>query len=382
MLNEDFYRVDKNGFREKDGQNMRSAGWRPGYIGYYYNAQQYKGQKPIDRMVWVKNFDDFNDKETFEKAVHNKGKAAQLAYQYNIMQNYETKEDRVINWLAQDSYYNEDNFFYVTDVPGYKDKKIAFQLRLSNHFINPRQWLKSHMRRLYQKPGQLGRTPQLAQFGLGIMVDRLVDEPEKQNDIRLTDPEDVKMYQTYGMTFYEIDLFLDEKSEDEKKMIADFLTKVGNGQAFTISFNQLEQMFGKFPLPHIYGGEKYDDVNFTERPRIKGRRGALYPFKEPKTIPTIKYDDVAKIIDSKQYEEKIIDGKTYYLFVHDGENLAYDPDDMKVYRRRVKSGKPIDKIDYGTEFQILEKRIRLSQNDLAYIVNECVEQILRKRGLV
>ena len=382
ILKEMFYRVDDKGRRIDTGEKVK--GWPgPQYIGYYYNSPKYYGEEDNRRRVWVKNFDDYNNRETFEKAVQAKGGAAPLAYKYNIMPNYEKKEDRVINWLASDSFYNEDSFFYVKNLPGYENKTVAFQLRLSNHFVSPTQWFNSHIRRIYTPRGEISRKSQMSQFGLCLLIDRF----SNARDINIRDikKEDIEMYNTYGQTFYEIDLNLNEKTEVQKKKIEEFLTNIGLGKNVKVTFQELEYMFGKFPSPIKFCGDKYDDVNFTERENIKGRKGKLYPFKDENIKEKIKipYDVIEKVIYDKNTEKVNIGGKNYYMFKYDGIDLALD-DNMNVYRRGIKSGKLQNRVVPDDTYSIEENKIRrltITESEIKKMIIECVKQI-RKRRLV
>ena len=380
ILNETFYFVDKQGRRKDNGKKVE--GWRPGYIGYYYNSPRYRGEEDVNRRVWVKNFDDYNNRDFFERAVQAKSGAAPLAYKYNIMPNYEKKEDRVLNWLASDSFYNEDSFFYVKNLPGYEDKTIAFQLRLSNHFVSPTQWFNSHIRRMYSPKTEMGKKCQLSQFGLCLLIDRFNDT--RKIDIDEIKKEDVEMYNTYGQTFYEVDLNLNEKTEDQKKKIDEFLTNIGLGKNITVTFQELEYMFGKFPHPTKFCGDKYDDINFTERENIKGRRGKLYPFKGEniKEKITVPLDVIENVVDDKNTETVNIDGKTYYMFTYNGVNLALDYDNMKVYRRGVKGGKPQNKVIPDDSYTMEENKIRkitITESEIKKMIYECIKRIKKRR---
>lgn len=382
LLNERFYYVDKQGNTLDNNGNpigKPKPGWKPCYIGYYYNLQSSKDDRDNpNRIVWVKNFDDYNKRDTFEKAVQAKGQLAQLAHKYNIMPTYDTKEARVLTWLSNDSYYNEDSFFYVTDVPGYEGKKVAFQLRLSNHFINPIMWMRSHMKRLYTPNGETKRRNQMAQFALNLMVNRFVKNTYNQEDVKFKDNEEVEMFSKYGITIYECDLNLDKKTPEQMTKIDEFLTKIGKEIPFTISFSDLEFMFGKLPAPRKEGGTEYDPVNFTERPNIKGRKGKPYPYKgekEQKQPLSIKYDELVDIVTDRGVKKQI-GGKEYYLFDYNGEHLAFDEDEMKVYRQCVKKGVPVDKIDMNTEYNITENVMKFTERDIKQMVMECVRKIL------
>ena len=385
-LDERFYPVDEFGYLVNDygrriGRNV-TPGWKPGAKGYYYNLRKTKDDSADNRRVWVYNFDDYNDRATFEKAVEAKGKAAQLAYKYNIMPNYEDKEGRVRHWLALDSFYSEDNFFFVKGLPGYEDKTVSFQLRISNHFINPKQWFVSHMFRLYQPKNALGRKKQLSQFGLGLMLDRF-DSADEQEDDETLNPEQTQMFNEYGMTFYEADLDLDAKTPQQLQKIDAFLSSIGSGKRTVVTFQELEFMFGKFQTPRTFGGSKYDAINFTERDNIKGRRGKPYPFKgEKETVaiekPTISFDTLETIVNDPKTVKKVIDGEEYYLFDYKNTHMAYNDKDMKVYRQVYRRGNPLDKIVKDDEFEITENRIRLNLNDIQYMVEQCILK-LKKR---
>ena len=378
-LNERFYSVDNKGRTLNDKKQPISdtmPGWKPGYIGYYYNLQNGKDDDNA-RRVWVKKFDEFNYKDKFEDAVKAKGSAAELAYKYNIMP-FDSKEQSRVDWLSLDSWYNEHNFFYVTGLPKYENKVVAFQLRISNHWVNPVQWLRSHMKRTIN--GKNGGKPQMAQFGLNLMVGRQELSQKSQQDANINDYDEIQMYNKYGMTLYECDLDMTDKTEEQKQKIDAFLTNVGKGTPFTISFKELEYMFGKFPMPSEHGGFEYDPINFTQRQAIKNRNGKPYPWKE-KYIPqtkTIKLSDLIELTSTG--ETKNIDGVTYTFFKYGDEYLAYDIQNDKVYKRQVKRGVPTDKVLTNEEYEVLMENImKLTHNDLIYMINECVRKI--KRGL-
>lgn len=380
VLNERFYSVDNKGRTLNDKKQPISntmPGWKPGYIGYYYNLQNGKDDDNA-RRVWVRKFDDFNYKDKFEDAVKAKGSAAELAYKYNIMP-FDSKEQSRVDWLSLDSWYNEHNFFYVTGLPKYEDKIVAFQLRISNHWVNPVQWLRSHMKRSIT--GKANGKPQMAQFGLNLMVGRGELNRKTQQDTNINDYDEIQMYNKYGMTLYECDLDLNDKTDEQKKMIATFLTNVGKGTPFTISFKELEYMFGKFPMPSEYGGFEYDPINFSQRPAIKNRNGNPYPWKEKieQQAKTIKLSDLIELTSTG--EVKNIDGTTYTFFKYGNEYLAYDNQSEKVYKRQVRRGVPTDKVLKNEEYEVLMENImKFTNDDLIYMINECVRKI--KRGLI
>lgn len=407
MIDETFYPVETSpdgtyGInKRKNGKKYyynKNDGWDKNCKGFYYNLGDENDTR--NRRVWVRDLNAYGHKKAFEDAVMAKGPAAWLAYKYGIVNRVNVTKDIegkdsyfefIENFLAMDSWYPEDEFFYVTDVPGFEGKAVAFQLRISNHKNKPNQWLISHMARKRRTNGK--KTNQMAQFCINLMID--VTDYRLKNDVELENDEQREMMKKYRIFFYDVSLSIDRncnfigKTEEQNQKISDFLTKIGENIPFTISFGELEEMFGKFPSPSIFGGEIYDDINFTQRLPYSNGRFEL-PFIQPKVkqekkILPVKYSAVFDAAMDNKNTTTVIDddGKeiVYHIFKYGDFYLACN-DNGDVYRVGQRRGTPTNNIiknDPQYEIQVInERRIKLTADDLNYMVNEVIERIKRR----
>ena len=340
---------------------------RPGYIGYYLKADD------TERWVSTKEAKKFNKYNYFYDAVKEKSKAALFALKHKIMLRTLRKQDDYrgkLNWIGSVSWYDEDNFFYVTNFPGFENtgKGIAFQIRISDHPLMPNTYKNSHI----SYSGGTG-SPQNAQFCLNLIIGKHSDR----------DPENTPIQQIYndkeGIFVINCEFFEEKKSISQLQRITEFFNSLANGETPTISYQELYDLFGKngnWSMKKY--GQEFDPINFTKRKSLPPR-GIPMNFEKEDYITKIKLSDILNdyLPDARNVS---INGKTYYEFDDNGFTYIFDDDNYKLYRlKSTKNGSKIYKPNYLIPVEInLNESIKITEDDLIWIVNECVEQIKKR----
>ena len=194
-------------------------------------------------------------------------------------------------WIGDDSHYDYDHFFYVTDLKGFEGKTVAFQLRVSNHVVDHSVWERKHI------IGKIDRNetkePLNVNFALNFIINPMgrpaKDALSKDSEAFVSSIEcDISDYYR-GM------------STERKALIDNFVDRVESGEKVVISYNDIlkmdinsesEQHIVKLVkdgnLPKTYlewkrnPNQQYtmirksgspilsdDDINFTERKPLK-----------------------------------------------------------------------------------------------------------------
>lgn len=383
---------------------------KPGFIGYYEDE---KGNR-----VWVSKTqaEKLKYEEDMTKFLQNKSKASLFALKHGIMFTHKMidaeNERGFTDWIGHDSWYEEDNFFFVTEFPGYSGETIAFQLRVSDHTVNPNKEFKSHINRL-ENPQDIS-TIQYAQFILNLIIDEV---PRKiPNEI---------YRKREGLTVLNCKYNEEKSTPDELAKIDEFLRKLVNGSQPTISYPELIKLFGNDGSYIESYGLEYSDKNFIQRKNIRPRalrmkflkRPGIRVFSESSKLPFTVLDKIEKYFENKATEEEIIDLKGYFPKINNnpieitttstktnqnGETVTvenkrifyqlddynkfgylFEPKTSNLYMLKVKQGNGLyDERSVGEKVEpievMLETIVRITMNDIKQMVAECIKEIKKR----
>jgi hypothetical protein len=372
----------------------------PGYRGYFL--------KPDGTKRWV-SFEEAEKLVSYkrmEKLAQEKSKAAVFALKNSIM--FTSDKSNIdditakLEWLGNDSWYDENNFFFVKDFPKFEGKTIAFQIRVSDHKLVPSRWYFSHVKRFMDVHNQ--KDAQYSQFAFNIIID-------ENNRFSKEETERIMRYsKSEGIFVINCNFDEEEKSPEQNLKIADFIKKIITGQRPTMSYNELYQLFGKNDgtgWEEKEYGSGYNDINFTQRNNIAPRFSRKFNFinsgdeevKQP--ITSITFTELEKIMSdntikkSNVYldEKNNVVSKDVYdnlkdksnikqgiVFNYNGFPYFYYDDKMEVYRVKSKDGKLyFNGKNLIPVTVIMEHKLYLTYNDMYNMINECVKRIIKKR---
>ena len=310
-------------------------------------------------------YEDMNNKKKFEAAVKKKGLWAWFAYTHNIGQYFYDYKQRA-RFLGSESAYEEDTFFYITNVPGFEGKTIAFQLRVSNHRTVFSQWLTTHSKGIVTYNGKRGflREKLMADFCLNLIMNpcgRPEDgkrNPSENDEIKIFCIDCYFKYYDYP-----------EDSEERNK-IDKIIKAIVDGDQPTIDYSTLQTLFGPCKVRSSIGGaadKEYREHNFGHRDNQRLTRN-FFDYVVNKTDAKLESFPFSYIINND-----ISDGQEFVY--KDGKKYKFDYDNNCVYfvnsRGRCNEKDPIP-------INVDENRrvVKLSINEIRNIVYRTLRKLL------
>lgn len=302
------------------------------------------------------SWDEMNRESAFEDAVKKKGEFAWFCYTHNIGTYFYKEEDRSL-WLGAESHYDEDHFFFITGIPGLEDKKIAFQLRVSNHKTKHEQWEATHSEGYESINRRIQKRPELkADFCLNLIMNPLGRKSDDYNDNPAINTKVMSLdipFDYYG------------KPKEQQEEIDRILSQITNGLRPTITYDKIVSLFGEGEIRTSGPGE-YREHNFTDRNNQVFNRGKYYKFLQQKDkkdnavsseIPTeFKMDDIP-LSDSGEFE---FDKRKYY----------FDYENFVVYPEKTRRGNKY--FDKKSPIQVVEHVIKISDKDIMEMVKRVI----------
>lgn len=303
-----------------------------GIHGNYIAHRPYSDGEKVDMSVYDGRKEDIfldaltNQASETKKGSRYRGDFAKFCWEHQIGVDF-TKDERTsrkyghpelnysfVEWIGSDSHYDEDHFFFVTGLKGYEDKRVAFQLRVSNHIVNHKTWEGSHVHGHSRR--NIGGKPINAAFSLNFIINPMGTYGNEAM---------VDQASTFvGSIECDISDYYRGMSAERKAMIDDFVTRLESGErGLTISYEDIKKMdiSSEGPrhiaelvqagtIPYRYkewkenSKQKYemyrtsgdmapDEINFTEREplalRPKSNRGLI----KKGVLTTIPYSAIA-----------------------------------------------------------------------------------------
>ena len=244
-------------------------------------------------------------------------------------------------WIGDDSHYDYDHFFYVTDLKGFEGKKVAFQLRVSNHVVDHSVWDDKHVE------GKIDRNETKEPLNVNFALNFIINPMGRPADAALTN----KAKSFVSSIECDISDYYRGMSTERKALIDNFVDRVESGEKVVISYNDIlkmdinsesEQHIVKLVkdgnLPKTYLGWKRDpsqqytmirksgpskladdDINFTERNPLKIKPRTTTGFVVTANGDGIPYS-VIKTRDKNDIFE--FNGVPYRLFIKNGGTEA------------------------------------------------------------
>ena len=367
---------------------------RPGFIGYFLNRD--------GRERWVTNNEaqKTNTIERMEELVREKGRAALFALKNKVMLRTErfNDDEARMEWAGRDSWYDEENFFFVTGFPGYEDKKVAFQIRISDHVLIPSIWYTTHVKRTMILNGK--KIFQNAQFVLNLIIDRV--------NLRGNRAKMMHYEENDGITVINTDFDEDEKSPEQIQEITKFFKDLTSGNKPVISFEKIKELFGRndgtyFDIAHY--GRYYDDINFTDRDKIKRKDlhdimfnkavsnpeplkditvSELFDYMNKHNCDIVYLNDKRESVNPEDVtDEERKNLKRGKVFYYDTFPYICFEDDCSLYRIKNRDSKGNLFFNNLIPVNVIwEGKIKFSIDDISYMINECVKQLIKKRRLI
>lgn len=306
-------------------------------------------------------YEDMNNQKKFEQAVRNKGLWAWFAYTHGIGTYFYDFKQRA-KFLGTESAYDEDHFFYITNVPGFEGKKAAFQLRVSNHRTVMSVWEKSHSNGIASVNGnKVERKTLMADFCLNLILNPDKRQEEKI-DREMTDKVRVCCIDCY-LKYYDY-----PEGGEQRNQIDDFIAKITNGERPTIDYAELNSLFGRCVtrVSTTKGEPEFRSHNFGDREnQIVGRK--TFDF-----IVNQSNDKVSSFPFSYIIDNDISDGD---IFEYKGRNYKFDYDKNCVYFVNSR-GKYNEKDPIPVDVNESIRSIGLSLNEIYQMVLSTLREIL------
>lgn len=304
------------------------------------------------------DWDTMNKKENFESAVKKKGEFAWFSYTHNIGTYFNKVQDRSI-WLGQESHYDEDHFFYITGVPGFEDKRIAFQLRVANHPTAHRQWEESHSEGR-DGTGKIIRPDLKADFCLSLIMNPLGRKVDEYNSAAAV---------TVRVTSIDCNFDYYNKPKDEQEQIDAIIKQITDGASPTITFETVVSLFGG-GNPRSTGPGEVRPHNFEPRKNQPFNRGTFFKFtKDAKKIVSANARSEVKI---DELPNGIKDGDIIEI---DGREYKYDGKNDVLYLKKTRRGNEF--FDEETPIPIvLENVVKIGMEDIVEAVRRVLDIII------
>ena len=172
-------------------------------------------------------WDEVNDRNRFRELAKWRGDFALFALDHNVGCYFEDEQARAY-WLGEESHYDVEHFFYITNVPGYQNEKIAFQLRVSNHMSVDKRWENTHFN-----------------YKADFCFNLIFNEHNRDNaQGKLTD-DDLKRRQAQRTKITTIDCICNyyKMGGEERKRIDEFVNAITSGKQPTISYGDIQRLF-------------------------------------------------------------------------------------------------------------------------------------------
>ena len=334
---------------------------------------------------------EVNNKKRFEELLDWRGDFAKFAYYHNIGCYFTSKKARAY-WLGMESHYDNDHFFYITDVPGFEGKKLAFQLRVSNHAPHARNWETSHSN---------GNIPSIDDSGIikrpGLKADccfnLIFNEDARDRRREARGEGEVRSSEARGVKVIIIDCVCNyyKMNEGEQKRIDDFVNAITNGSQPSISYNDVFQLFaGRYPARRAYGEQPLNlrvsgPENIELRPHNYGEGGRtnfdikreIYGWNGERGNEEITEIPFSYLVDNG-IEDKVEFEYKGKKFVFDEPNSVAYP--LKKIRQRNADKKSAEQFapDYEKPIPINldESIVRIGARDIVEMVKKCLRLLL------
>ena len=295
-------------------------------------------------------YEDMNNQKKFEQAVRKKGLWAWFAYTHG-------------------SAYDEDHFFYITNVPGFEGKKAAFQLRVSNHRTVMSVWEKSHSNGIASVNGnKVERKTLMADFCLNLILNP--DRRQEENiDRGITNKIRVCCVDCY-LKYYDY-----PEGGEERQKIDSFIEQIISGERPTIDYAELNSLFGRCVtrISTTKGDPEFREHNFSDREnQIANRNTFDFVVNSSNEIP--KKVDMGVAIELKWDDAETVEyeGKKYHKVKYNGRDYLYDGENMILYfvnsKGKVNTKEPIP-VEEG------KNAIKISLNEIYSMVTSVLKHL-------
>ena len=340
------------------------------------NAQGTGGKIITDDHEEIEvTWNQVNSEKGFRKILDRRGDFARFAYDHNVGLYFPTKEARAY-WLGAESHYDEDDFFYVTDVPGYEGKKVAFQLRVSNHPNIDSDWERVHSMGNFPTYG--GKPVSRPEVKCDFCLNLIFNEDDRNSRIKDRNQQDLVASQ-FRVTTIDVICNYYRMTGEERREIDNFVNAVTSGQQPTISYKDIFRLFvgsyetrrksGK-PVLHLrYSGPgDAREHNFLKRENLPFDRG-YYGWNGERTI-----EDVTAIPLNFITDNGIQNGEA---FEYKGKNFRFNEDNLVAYPIKVmrRSHEQYDDVEHPVEI-VAESIIRITRNELMEMIVRVIKEIL------
>lgn len=342
----------------------------PGFIGYYHNSDGTKrwisGQSEIDTIN--------TDNDYFLTLFKRKGDAANYAFKHKIgyKRNYDPASyNNNFDYICADSWYSS-NYFYIQNVPGFGNKKVAFTLRIADHPVRAKSWFSP----------MFDRKSMSKQFVLNILIDPKVNN--ENFDKEYTD--------NFPLTVINAVYNPNNPNKEVDELVDNTLA----GKQPIYDYKDILRMFGSNIQIDKYGNSQlYNNINFQERlnPQPKVKKASVKPTQKPllTKIKKVWFEDdtfsgqssITINIDGFDYTLykptiETIKDKEYYQLKIDNDYYVMDDDTGEVRKRRRDPDKLLPTPDRLTAPMATENTIKLTETDIKYMILECVKKIKKR----
>lgn len=307
-------------------------------------------------------YEDMNNRKKFEAAAKKKGPWAWFAYTHGIGQYFYDYKQRAI-FLGTESAYDEDHFFYITNVPGFEGKKIAFQLRVSNHRTVLGQWENSHSNGNVNVNGnRIVRSNLMADFCLNLILNPHGRPEDGKRDPSVSSKIRICCIDCY-LKYYDY-----PEGSEKRNAIDEFIKKIVEGERPTIDYSELNSLFGRCVTRESItpGDPAYREHNFADRENLPMKRNTFdFVERQDDGLPSF-------IPFSYLFDNGIEDGNE---FMYKGRKYLYDYNSNCVYfinvRGKVNKNNPIP-VDSNESRRV----VKLSINEIRTMVYNTLRKLL------